>query len=85
VINRSAPQDTPFIPVAPYYVTFMFGTRVAGTILVAVHVRARHQAGHMDACDPTKALHHPCKMGAVHIWDTKLPSAAVLAARPCPS
>ena len=47
----------------------MFGTRVAETILASVHVRARQQAGHMDASDLIRALpKQPCQEGAVHIW-----------------
>ena len=34
----------------------MSGTRVAETILASVHVRARLQAGHMDASDLIKLL-----------------------------
>ena len=44
-------------------------TRVAETILASVQVRARQQAGHMDASDLIRALpEHPCEKGAVHIW-----------------
>jgi hypothetical protein len=34
----------------------VFGTRIAETILASVHVRARKQAGHMDASDLIRAL-----------------------------
>jgi hypothetical protein len=34
----------------------LFGALVAETILASVHVRARQQAGHMDASDLIKAL-----------------------------
>jgi hypothetical protein len=45
------------------------GTRVAETILASVHMRARQQAGHMDASDLIKSMQRqPCKEGAVHIW-----------------
>ena len=47
----------------------MSGTRVAETILASVHMRARQQAGHMDASDLIKSMQRqPCKEGAVHIW-----------------
>ena len=47
----------------------LLGTRVAETILASVHVRARQQAGHMDASDLIRALpKQPCQEGAVHIW-----------------
>ena len=53
----------------PLTVVAVFGTRVAETILASVHVRARQQAGHMDASDLIRALpEHPCEEGAVHIW-----------------
>jgi hypothetical protein len=46
------------------------GTRVAETILASVHMRARQQAGHMDASDLIKSMQRQsCKEGAVHIWD----------------
>jgi hypothetical protein len=45
------------------------GTRVAETILASVHMRARQQAGHMDASDLIKSMQRqPCEEGAVHIW-----------------
>jgi hypothetical protein len=45
------------------------GTRVAETILASVHMRARQQAGHMDASDLIKSMQRQsCKEGAVHIW-----------------
>jgi hypothetical protein len=45
------------------------GTRVAETILASVRMRARQQAGHMDASDLIKSLQRqPCEEGAVHIW-----------------
>jgi hypothetical protein len=44
------------------------GTRVAETILASVHMRARQQAGHMDASDLIKSMQRqPCKEGAVQI------------------
>ena len=47
----------------------MSGTRVAETILASVRMRARQQAGHMDASDLIKSLQRkPCEEGAVHIW-----------------
>ena len=47
----------------------MSGTRVAETILASVHMRARQQAGHMDASDLIKSMQRqPCEEGAVHIW-----------------
>ena len=47
----------------------MSGTRVAETILASVHMRARQQAGHMDASDLIKSMQRQsCKEGAVHIW-----------------
>jgi Transposase DDE domain group 1 len=53
----------------PLTVAAMFGTRVAETILASVQVRARQQAGHMDASDLIRALpEHPCEKGAVHTW-----------------
>jgi hypothetical protein len=44
-------------PTDPAKVAGVFGTRVAETILASVHVRARQQAGHMDASDLIK----PCR------------------------
>lgn len=41
---------------ADLLVAVVFGTRVAETILASVHVRARQQAGHMDASDLIKSL-----------------------------
>ena len=56
-------------PTDPAKVAGVFGTRVAETILASVHVRARQQAGHMDASDLIKTLQKdPCEEGAVHIW-----------------
>ena len=53
----------------PLTVAAMFGTRVAETILASAQVRARQQAGHMDASDLIRVLQeHPCEEGAVHIW-----------------
>ena len=46
----------------------MFGTHVAEPILASVHVRARQQAGHMNASDPINLSKNSCKEGAVHIW-----------------
>ena len=40
----------------PNKVAWLFGARVAETILASVHVRAPKQAGHMDASDLIKAL-----------------------------
>ena len=40
----------------PPKVAAVFGTCVAETILASVHVRARQQAGHMDASDLIRAL-----------------------------
>ena len=37
-------------------VAWVFGTRIAETILASVHVRARKQAEHMDASDLIRAL-----------------------------
>ena len=34
----------------------MFGTRAAETILASVHVRARQQAGHMDASNLIRSM-----------------------------
>jgi len=36
---------------------------VAETILASVHVRARKQAGHMEASDLIKSLQIPCEEG----------------------
>ena len=48
----------------PLTVAAVFGTRVAETILASVQVRARQQAGHMDASDLIRALpEHPCEEG----------------------
>jgi hypothetical protein len=55
VIDRSKTRDTPWGPVAPKDAE-VFGARVAETILASVHVRARQQAGHMDASDLIKTL-----------------------------
>src|SRR5208282_4268974 len=53
----------------PPKVAWVFGTCVAETILASVHVRARKQAGHMDASDLIRALPKcSCEQGAVHIW-----------------
>ena len=47
----------------------MSGAHVAETILASVHMRARQQAGHMDASDLIKSMQRQsCKEGAVHIW-----------------
>jgi hypothetical protein len=50
-------------------VALLFGTPVAETILASVHVRARKQAGHMDASDLIKALQTSCEEGVVHIME----------------
>jgi hypothetical protein len=68
VINRSTTRVIPHFPVALDEVAFLFGTLVAETILASVHVRARKQAGHMDASDLIKALQTSCEEGVVHIW-----------------
>ncbi len=68
MINRSTTRDIPHFPVALYKVALLFGTLVAETILASVHVRARKQAGHMNASDLIKALQTPCEEGVVHIW-----------------
>jgi hypothetical protein len=68
VIDRSETRDTPWTPLAAK-VAGVSGTCVAETILASVHVRARKQAGHMDASDLSKSLQkHSCEEGAVHIW-----------------
>jgi len=59
VIDRSKTPDTPLIPLAQK-VGLMFGTASQETILASVHVRARRQAGHMDASDLIKHCIHPC-------------------------
>src|SRR3954453_14096443 len=51
VINRSSMREIPHSPVALYKAANLFGTLIAETILASVHVRARKQAGHMDASD----------------------------------
>ena len=51
MINRSSMREIPHSPVALYEVAHLFGTLIAETILASVHVRARKQAGHMDASD----------------------------------
>ena len=56
MINRSMTRETPHSPVALYEVAHLFGTLVAETIMASVRVRARKQAGHMDASDLIKAL-----------------------------
>jgi len=51
----------------PKKVAWLFGARVAETILASDPLRPHQQAGHMDASDPIrpeKLLRH----GAVHIW-----------------
>ena len=68
MINRSTTRVIPHFPVALDEVAFLFGTLVAETILASVHVRARKQAGHMDASDLIKALQTSCEEGVVHIW-----------------
>jgi hypothetical protein len=71
VIDRSKTRNTPWAPLAAK-VAGVSGTRVAETILASVHMRARQQAGHMDASDLIKTLpKHPCEEGAVHIWGPK--------------
>ncbi len=47
----------------PIEVAVLFGTPVAETILVSVHVRAHQRAGHMDASDLIKALHNTLRGG----------------------
>jgi hypothetical protein len=49
--------------VALYEVAHLFGTLVAETILASVHVRARKQAGHMDASDLIGALQNALRRG----------------------
>src|SRR3954464_13008242 len=44
-------REIPHSPVALYKAANLFGTLIAETILASVHVRARKQAGHMDASD----------------------------------
>jgi hypothetical protein len=63
VINRSTTRDIPHFPVALYKVALLFGTLVAETILASVHVRARKQAGHMNASDLIKALPNTLREG----------------------
>src|ERR1700680_692522 len=63
VIDRSKTRDTPHSPVALYEVAHLFGTLVAETILASVHVRARKQAGHMDASDLIRALQNALRRG----------------------
>jgi hypothetical protein len=67
MVNRSTTRVIPHFPVALDEVAVLFGTLVAETILASVHVRARKQAGHMDASDLIKALQTPCEEGVVHI------------------
>ncbi len=52
----SKTRDTPCFPLAAK-VAWVFGTRIAETILASVHVRALKQAEHMDASDLIRALH----------------------------
>jgi len=56
VIDRSTTRDTPKVTVAPLQVVLLFGTCAAETILASVHVRARQQAGHMNASDLIQTL-----------------------------
>ncbi len=63
MIDRSTTRDNPLTPMAFYWVASLFGTRVAETILASVHVRARQQAGHMDASDLIKALQNTLRGG----------------------
>ena len=77
MINRSTTRVIPHFPVALDEVAFLFGTLVAETILASVHVRARKQAGHMDASDLIKALQTPCEEGVVHIWKIDYYDAAM--------
>src|SRR5260370_25825348 len=53
----------PHLPVALYKVALLFGTLVAETILASVQVRARKQAGHMNASDLIKALPNTLREG----------------------
>jgi hypothetical protein len=71
VINRSKTRDTPGHPAA-HETAYLFGTRVAQTILASGHVRPHKQAEHMSASDPTTAHSNPCKTGAVHIWVARI-------------
>ena len=63
MINRSMTRETPHSPVALYEVAHLFGTLVAETIMASVRVRARKQAGHMDASDLIKALQNALQGG----------------------
>jgi hypothetical protein len=56
-------ERIPHFPVALYEVAVLFGTLVAETILASVRVRARKQAGHMDASDLIKALPNIARRG----------------------
>ncbi len=56
-------REIPHFPVALYEVAHLFGALVAETILASVHVRARQQAGHMDASDLIKTLQNTLQGG----------------------
>ncbi len=52
----------------PKKVVWLFGARVAETILASGSNQPHQQAGHMDACDPIRPSKNSCATGAVHIW-----------------
>jgi hypothetical protein len=56
-------REIPHSPVALHEVAYLFGALVAETILASVHVRARKQAGHMDASDLIKTLQNTLQGG----------------------
>ncbi len=73
MIDRSTTRDTPMTPLAAQRSLSVFGTRVAETILASVHVRARQQAGHMDASDLIKALpKYLARRGPSTLWGSAL-------------
>src|SRR5882724_6693974 len=53
-IDRSKMRDSPWDPLARRQVVWLFGTRVAETILASGPKRPHQQAGHMDASDPIR-------------------------------
>ncbi|WP_225164036.1 hypothetical protein, partial [Bradyrhizobium sp. BRP56] len=54
-------------PIGRQQAAWLFGTRIAQTILASDPFDRTQQAGHMDASDPISP-NSSCATGAVHIW-----------------
>src|SRR5215468_10491771 len=60
-------RDSPWDPSAVNKVAWLFGTRIAQTILASDLPDRTQQAGHMDASEPISPK-SSCATAAVHIW-----------------